>query len=232
MAEFITHPIAGAIPVSANSRRYAELLPALERLGQAARDVVDAVVSTVIDAEEADAIARDLSAIAARLQEHAHDDWVLVTDDLMGQRAPLNPVTGSVNPWAMPMKVSVLEDKSVLGEVTLRRVHEGPPGWVHGGISALLLDQILGHATAAAGHPAMTAGLNLRYKRPTPYGEPLRITAEFTGTEGRKILAAGRIMAADGSVCVEATGVFLQPREHTRAEYFPNTEGPITGDVS
>ena len=232
MAERVTHPIAGAIPVSANSRRYAELLPALERLGQAARDVVDGVVGTVIDAAEADAIASELSAIAAKLRAHAHDDWVLVTDDLMGQRAPLNPVTGTVNPWAPPMAVSVEPDRSVLGEVTLRRVHEGPPGWVHGGISALLLDQILGHATAAAGHPAMTASLTLRYKRPTPYGEPLRVTAEFTGTEGRKIHAAGRIQAADGSVCVEATGVFLQPREETRAAYFPDAEGPITGDVS
>jgi acyl-coenzyme A thioesterase PaaI-like protein len=224
------HPIAGALPV-ASTQGYAELLPALERLGQAARDVVDAVVSTLVEADEADAIAAELADIAARLRVRAHEDWVMVTDDLMGTRAPLNPVTGTVNPWAPPMRVSVLPDKTVLGEVTLRRVHEGPPGWVHGGISALLLDQILGHATAAAGHPAMTAGLTLRYKRPTPFDEPLRVTAEFTGTEGRKIHTAGRIQAADGSVCVEATGVFLQPQEHTRRAYFPDAEGPITGDV-
>ena len=231
MTDRMDHPLAGSIPVT-SSHGYAELLPSLERLGQATRDVVDAVVGSMADPHEADAIAAELAAIAARLRARAHDDWVLVTDDVMGNRAPLNPVTGTVNPWSMPMTVTAMPDGTVLGEVTLRRVHEGPPGWVHGGISALLLDQILGHAAAVAGHPAMTAGLNLRYKRPTPYGEPLRVTAEFTGTDGRKILAAGRIHAADGSVCVEATGIFLQPREQTRATYFPGAEGPITGDVS
>lgn len=50
-------------------------------------------------------------------------------------------------------------------EFALGATYEGPPGFVHGGVCALILDQVMGEAAAAAGYPGMTAGLTLRFHR-------------------------------------------------------------------
>jgi acyl-coenzyme A thioesterase PaaI-like protein len=47
----------------------------------------------------------------------------------------------------------------------------------HGGVSAMLIDQLLGHAAAAAGHPGVTTDLSVRYRRPVPLDVPLRVWA-------------------------------------------------------
>ncbi len=122
-----------------------------------------------------------------------------------------NPVIGTANPYAPPLATWTNGDGTVAGEVTLTQVHEGPPNAVHGGISAMLLDQLLGHAVAAAGNIGMTAELTIRYRRPTPYGVPLRLLAWADGTDGRQTLARATLEAG-GRVCVEADGTFLRPR--------------------
>ncbi len=186
-------------------------LAALEALGEATRRLVAAVVGTDVGDTEADAVAASVHALAARLERERHAGRRLGTEDFRVGRVPLNPVVGTVNPLAPPMRAQVEPDGSVTATVLLGREHEGPPGAVHGGVTALLLDHLLGHAVAAAGAAGMTAGLTLRYLRPTPYGVALQLSARRTGTQGRKVFAEGRI-SSDGRVTVEATGVFLSPR--------------------
>src|SRR5690606_32749344 len=94
---------------------------------------------------------------------------------------------------------------------TLGPLYEGPPAHVHGGMSAMVLDQALGTAAAAAGTPGMTATLEVRYRRPTPLGVPLSVEAKASRAEGRKVYATGTICDPDGRVTVEATGVFIRP---------------------
>jgi acyl-CoA thioesterase FadM len=76
----------------------------------------------------------------------------------------------------------------------------------------MLLDQILGHAVAAADRPAMTVGLTVRFRRPTPFAQPLGLTARTSGGEGRKILAEAECHTADGTVTAQANAIFLPPR--------------------
>ncbi|GAA2787414.1 hypothetical protein GCM10020219_068710 [Nonomuraea dietziae] len=111
---------------------------------------------------------------------------------------------------ALPLLIEV-RDGGVRAEVVFRPLHEGPPGAVHGGISAMILDHLLGQAVAAAGSAGMTGTLTVRYRRPVPYGTPLVATAEYTRTEGRKTWAEGRISLPDGESLVEATGLFITP---------------------
>ena len=61
--------------------------------------------------------------------------------------------------------------------------YEGPPGLVHGGVVALLLDQILGGAADHAGVPGMTGTLTVRYRKGTRLG-PVRVTARVDRVEG------------------------------------------------
>jgi uncharacterized protein (TIGR00369 family) len=107
------------------------------------------------------------------------------------------------------MTVTVLPDRSVVGEVTMRPIHEGPPGAVHGGWVASLLDQLLGHANAAAGAVGMTAELSVRYRRPTPHGVPLTLRARTDAVEGRRVHASGEIVV-DGVVTAQASAVFVR----------------------
>jgi acyl-coenzyme A thioesterase PaaI-like protein len=57
----------------------------------------------------------------------------------------------------------------------------------------------------------MTAGLTLRFHRPTPLGR-LRAEAELSEGKDRKALVNGRLLGPDGQMTVSAEGVFVMPR--------------------
>ena len=130
-----------------------------------------------------------------------------------------SPVTGAGSPLAPPLEVTRL-DGGVAGTCVLGIAHEGPPGYGHGGISAMLLDESMGWACATAGMPGMTVSLQMRYHRPVPLEAPLRVLAHVTGSEGRKVYVAGSITTEEdpATALVAAEGVFVSPDpEHARA---------------
>jgi len=91
--------------------------------------------------------------------------------------------------------------------------HRGRPGFLHGGLAATVLDETmaaLGWATD--GIHTVTATLELRYRHPVPLdGHPLRIEAWRDGPEPRRVHKVhGRILLADGTAAVEATGLFVR----------------------
>jgi acyl-coenzyme A thioesterase PaaI-like protein len=102
------------------------------------------------------------------------------------------------------------DDGRCWSEFTLSGAYEGPPGWVHGGICALVLDHLLGEAASdGLTKPKFTGTISLRYLRGTPLG-PLRAEASVERVDGVKTYARGYLIDADG-VTVEAEGVFIQP---------------------
>jgi acyl-coenzyme A thioesterase PaaI-like protein len=105
---------------------------------------------------------------------------------------------------------TVDEDRRVTHELHLGALYEGPPGLVHGGVSALVLDQVLGEAAAVGGSPGMTGRLTVHYRRPTPLGD-LTVSARLESNEGRKAIVKGELRDADGQVTVEAEGLFILP---------------------
>ena len=179
-------------------------------LAAAVRRLMNAAVLT--ESDDLAAAAADVNAIADRLEAHGTRDampWPGPESMRRGHR-PFSPVIGDANPIAPPMRVRQCEDGSVVGEATMRPIHEGPPGVVHGGWVASLLDQLLGHANAAAGVGGFTAQLTVRYRRPTPYDVPLVLRARTDRIDGRTVMSSGEILA-DGEVTAEAHGVFKMP---------------------
>lgn len=144
-------------------------------------------------------------------------------DEFPGGIRMYSPVTGPGSPLAPPLRV-VPDGDGVVGHGTLGIAHEGPPGYVHGGMSAMLLDELMGWACYAAGTPAMTVSLRTRYHRPVPVETPLRVHARVTGTQDRKIFVAGTIHAErDPSVpLVSADGVFVTPGPARARDLFPD----------
>jgi acyl-coenzyme A thioesterase PaaI-like protein len=186
---------------------------ALALLAQQARDLVDAVVLTGAPQDEIVEITAELAVLTDRLRALRRTSRHPLAFDPEGvPRHAGNAVTGSANPYALPLVSQVTPDGTIRAELSFRQVHEGPPTSVHGGVSAMILDQVLGQAVAVAGGAGMTGTLTLRYVRRVPYGEPLVATAEYVRSEGRKSWAEGRIALPDGTPLVEATGLFIAPR--------------------
>lgn len=89
-------------------------------------------------------------------------------------------VCGTENPNSIGVQWHVREDKSIFGEITLNDKQQGPPGHVHGGASAALLDEAMGAAVWQAGYMVMAVNLNVNYRRPLPLGVPVQVTAFST----------------------------------------------------
>jgi len=102
------------------------------------------------------------------------------------------------------------ESGRVTADFHLGAAYEGPPGHVHGGVSALILDHLLGEAASPDRKPRFTGSITVRYLRATRLG-PLRVEAVRTRTEGAKTYCIGYIADAEG-MTVEAEGVFITPR--------------------
>jgi acyl-coenzyme A thioesterase PaaI-like protein len=120
-------------------------------------------------------------------------------------------VIGSRNPVAPPLVIHEDADGAVYTEFELGAAYEGPPGHVHGGICAMILDHVLGATAHLPGKPAYTGTLTLRYLRGTPLGRPLRAEAHVDRIEGVKTFAVGHIADTEG-ITVQAEGVFIHPR--------------------
>lgn len=125
-----------------------------------------------------------------------------------------NAVVGVRNAIAPPVVLRWGNDGAVRSEVDLGVAYEGPPGCVHGGVSALLLDHLMGE-TASDAHTRLvvTGTLNLRYLRPLPLGR-IHLWAQITKVSGRKVTVTARIGPdCDGNEpAVEANGLFITPR--------------------
>lgn len=94
-------------------------------------------------------------------------------------------------------------------------------------MSAMLLDELMGQACTAAGSPGLTVSLQMRYHRPIPLETPLRILGRVTGTDQRKVFAAGSIgTEADPSTdLVTADAVFIMPDPDRARALFPSLRG-------
>ena len=120
-----------------------------------------------------------------------------------------NPVSGPENPIAPPVDFVGCDDGSVMATVTLGPAYQGPPGCVHGGISALIIDHMMGLANHWGGRYGMTAHYELDYRSPTPLLQPLTFRCWVHEVDGRKTWTHGTIHAGD-RLCVEARGLFLE----------------------
>ena len=102
------------------------------------------------------------------------------------------------------------DDGRYWSDFILGAAYEGPPGLVHGGVCALVLDHMLGEAASEGlTKPLFTGTITVRYLRGTPLGR-LHAEAVIERTEDIKTFARGSISDAAGATA-EAEGVFIRP---------------------
>jgi uncharacterized protein (TIGR00369 family) len=208
---------------------------AVGELGSALRELVDAAVRTEVSIPELAAAAEVARELAARLRKDGRElhEVASVDDPEVGERW-YSPVYGPGNPVAPPMVATQRSDGRAEGRVTLGKPHEGPPGLVHGGVVATLLDHVLARAVRAAGRGGLTATLTVTYRRPVRLGVGLLATAELGDTDGRRTTARARLVAEDdpGTTLAEAEGLFVALRPERAADVFGPTGRSVTAWTS
>lgn len=182
-----------------------------EPLAQSVRHLIDATIRTEVDAETVALAKSEIDSATARLQSKRIDGTLGVHYLTSGERMAWgNAVIGIRNPIAPPMVVNHDDSGTVWCDVHLGAPYEGPPGHVHGGVAALILNHLLGEAAADPESPRFTGTITLRYVRATRLGR-LHAEAVTTRVDGVKTFAAGHLADEQG-VTVEAEGVFILPR--------------------
>jgi acyl-coenzyme A thioesterase PaaI-like protein len=180
-------------------------------LAESVRELIDATIRTEVDADTVAAVKAEIDAATARLRSQQCDGPFGVRYTTGGESMAWgNPVIGIRNPIAPPLTIHRGADDRMFTDFHLGAAYEGPPGHVHGGVSALVLDHVLGEVAAHAEHPRFTGTITLRYLRPTRLGR-LHAEARITRTDGVKAYASGHL-ADDEGITVEAQGVFIQPK--------------------
>lgn len=179
-------------------------------LTEAVRKLINASLHTEVDEDAVRDAQAAIEAATEKLERKQRTATTLRHEDTGRPLAWANPAIGLRNAIAPPMIIHHEDDGRAWSEFTLSGAYEGPPGWVHGGISALVLDHILGEAASdGLTKPKFTGTITLKYLRGTPLGR-LRAEAWLDRVDGSKTYARGTLSDADG-VTVEAEGVFIQP---------------------
>ena len=94
--------------------------------------------------------------------------------------------------------------------ITCPPEHEGGPGVAHGGWTAGVLDEVLGHVPLLHGHMAVTGTLTVRFEKPVPIERPLEARAWVERREARKWLIQGELaLASGGAVLARTNGTFV-----------------------
>jgi len=183
-----------------------------EPLAESVRALIDATIRTTEDPETLATVKRDIDAAVQRLRRNQIDGTggeTLLDDGSTANWG--NAVRGIRNAVAPPVLSHMDESGRVSADFHLGAAYEGPTGHVHGGVSAMILDQLLGEAACPDRLPRFSGSLTYKYLRPAALGT-LHAEAFRTHTEGVKTYCSAFIADTDGAILVEAEGVFILPR--------------------
>jgi uncharacterized protein (TIGR00369 family) len=119
-------------------------------------------------------------------------------------------VCGMENPIGLKAFFYEDDDGRVIVKYTPHEEHQGYPGFVHGGIISALIDEVIGRVVTSLDIWAVTAKLELKFRKPVPWGEELTIIGEMIRLRSRSFEAKGELRLADGTLAVEGYGIYVR----------------------
>jgi uncharacterized protein (TIGR00369 family) len=122
-------------------------------------------------------------------------------------------VCGVSNPVGLGLAFYEEEPGKVRADWTADERYQSYPGVVHGGIVASALDETAGR-TVMGGETTrfmVTVTLHVKYRRPVPVGQPLRLRGQLTRDLGRLARARAQLILPDGEIAAEAEAHLAQP---------------------
>ena len=180
----------------------------VERLAAAVRELADATAETGVDRATLDEVTGALQLLTHRLRTETEDDAYSglvikpVDYSIPEGPMPLNPIIGACSPTRPDVRLQ-FSDGEVAGTATFTKRFVGPPGYAHGGISAMLADQIVGSSVGAIGVRSIIKSLHVRYRRPLPLDEVVELWGvcepDGDGFRARFTISARGEVAIDGT---------------------------------
>ena len=112
--------------------------------------------------------------------------------------------------------------------------HQSYPHVTHGGISAAILDEVIGRAimmTTDSNTFGVTIELKVRYKNPVPIGVELKAVGRITKERSRTFEGTGELYLPNGDVAIEAEGKYMKRRlDQITDSDFTENEWLVTED--
>ena len=125
---------------------------------------------------------------------------------------PENPCFGCGGANARGMKLAFEQDderQRIVGRFQLGDEYQGGSGFLHGGIIALLLDEVMGKASRFCGEHVVTADLRVEYLRPIRVDQEIVIEGFVARRDGRQLYHEGEIRNTAGNVLARGQGRFV-----------------------
>lgn len=161
---------------------------------------VRGLVERLVSVDAADATLREAARLVARArslldgpERPMHQPSGPDRRSLPGLRAH-GLVVGTAHPFAPPLRIA-WDGPHVVARFSLGRAYEGPRGHAHGGISALVLDEVTAKVRPLIGTGRVTRVLTVRYRRPVPLRTELIGVASLVSRSGRDAIVKGSIAA-------------------------------------
>tara|TARA_R110002110_G_scaffold413729_1_gene641526 strand:- start:3707 stop:4360 length:654 start_codon:yes stop_codon:yes gene_type:complete len=200
-----------------------EISPACNEHWAAKRELADAIkalnealmtsngsVETLLTAaktirEQSTEISKEprLFGVMAFIGTGEHGTYAEIANEMNALGGHSNPMAPGINMW--------VDGMCAAGTVSFNHSYEGPPGFVHGGYVAGILDQFLGMAQIVGKQPGMTGTLTIHYHQPTPLDTELQLRAESKTVGERKTRVTGTISVGD-QITATAEGLFIRPK--------------------
>lgn len=107
-------------------------------------------------------------------------------------------------------------DGVVVSEIRCPRDDEGGPNVAHGGWTAGILDEMVGHAVLLRDEFAVTGTLQITFVKPVPIERPLIGRAWIVRREGRRVFVSAQLeLAGKGVVIASADAILVRrPADH------------------
>ncbi len=102
----------------------------------------------------------------------------------------------------------VSESGHVIGRAWFGPGSDGPPGHVHGGASAYILDELMGSTCWANDYPAVAATIEFQLQRMTPLLVDLVLESRIVSVSSKRVKLECELKLPSGEVCVRGKGDF------------------------
>jgi hypothetical protein len=194
------------------------------RIGAALKQITERMIRADAAAEDLEAIAATLETVAEKSAGFARRSQSGIYERFFARTASHQDVldildyeifTGLSTPISPPMTLW-LDGDLVRGKANLGLTFQGPPGRVHGGVIAAMMDVLLAKTQDLSRSMGVTGTLNLRFIRATPLKTDIDMEARILRIEGRKLFCEGRFIV-NGETTVHAEGIWIAMRETFRS---------------
>jgi uncharacterized protein (TIGR00369 family) len=117
------------------------------------------------------------------------------------------------NPFGLKAFFYETEKKELVAVFKPGEEHQSYPGRLHGGIAAAILDETIGRAILMYHKQeiwGVTAELKMRFKKPIPLDEELKVIGRIIKEGNRLFEGSGELILSNGDIAVTCEGKYLK----------------------